>query len=85
MVQISVSFPSSVGIQLSRSGTLLSICFNESKARHFATLADLVLTSNACSGIGARSCEFVLGDLCSDLTEGYSPALLNEHGMQLGI
>ena len=43
-----VSFPSVVGIQIANPGTIGSLCFNESKARDFETLTDLVLTSYAC-------------------------------------
>ena len=46
MVQTSVLDSSDVGIQPYNSGAVGSPCSNESKARDFENLADLVLTSN---------------------------------------
>ena len=43
MVQTSVSVSSDVGIQLASSGTVGSLLFNESKARDFEKVTDLVL------------------------------------------
>ena len=73
---------SSVGIQPSSSGTVGSLCCNESKAKDFETLIDLVLTSNEFSGKPSR--ESVQGlvktcrEMCAvDFAEVYSPALFN--------
>ena len=54
MVQINVPVPSNVGIQPSSSGTDGSLCSNESNARDFEKLTDLVLTSNALPGKPSR-------------------------------
>ena len=52
-----------------KSGTLGSLSFfSGSESRHLENLMDLALTSNAFpgkQGIGARSCEALLGDVCS--------------------
>ena len=90
MVQTSVRISTNIGIQPASSGTVGSLCFNESKARHFEKLTDLVLTSNAFPGSLTR--ESVQGlvrtclEMCAmGLTEVYSPALFNERSMQLGL
>ena len=67
MVQTSVLFSTSVGIQPARVG---SLCFTESKARDSEKLTHLVLTSNAFPGkpssqLLPRSREDLLGDVCS--------------------
>ena len=91
MVQKPMSLISaSVGFQPASPGAVGSLCFNESKARDFEKLTDLVLTSNALPGRPSR--ESVQGlvetylEMCAvDLTEVYSPALFNERSMQLGL
>ena len=54
MVQTSVPISTSVGIQPTSSGAVGSLCFNESQARDFEKLTDLVLTSNAFPGRPSR-------------------------------
>ena len=61
-----------------------SLCLNESKARDFEKLTDLVVTSNAFPGKQGlvRTCL----EMCAlDLTEVYSPALFSERSMQVGL
>ena len=74
MVQTSVLNSTSVGIQPASSGTVGSLCFNESKARDFDKLTNLALTSDAFPGRPSR--ESVQGlvktclEMCAvDLTE----------------
>ena len=78
MVQTSVPDPSNVGIQPSSSGIVGSLSFNESKARDFETLTDLVLTSKTFPGKAQQGIGAV------DLTDVCSPALFNERSMQPG-
>ena len=89
-VQTSVPISTSVGIQPASSGTVGSLCFNESKTQDVEKLTNLVLTSKAFPGSPSR--ESVKGlvktclEMCAaDLTEVYSPALFNERSMQLGL
>ena len=89
-VQTSVLISTNFGIQPASCGTVGSLCFNESKARDFEKLTDLVLTWNACPARPSR--ESVQGlvktclEMCAvDLAEVYSPALFNERSMQLGV
>ena len=89
-VQTNAPTSTKVGIQPASAGTVGSLCFNESKARDFETLTDLVLTSNAFPGQPSR--ESVQGpvrtcmEMCAvEVTVVYSPALFNERSMQLDL
>ena len=87
MVQSDVPVQPNVGIPFSitrtvSSGTVGSLCFNESKARDFAKLTNLVLASNAFLGRpGAESVQGVAKiclEMCAvDLAEIHSLALFN--------
>ena len=70
MVQTSVLVSSDVGIRPASSGTLGSLCSDESEVRDFDKMTDLVLTANAFPGRHSRksvqtSCEDLLGDVCT--------------------
>ena len=54
MIQTDVPISTRVGIQPASTGTVGSLCFNESKARDFENLTNLVLTSNAFPGRPSR-------------------------------
>ena len=88
--KLNVSVPSNVGIRPSNSGTVESLCCDESKARDFEKLNDTVLMSNAFPGRPSRESVQHLVKTCLemyavDLLEVYSPALFNERSMQLGL
>ena len=63
MVQTDLPTSASVGTQPSSSGTDGSLCFNESKARDFEKLTDLVLTSKAFPGQPIRGLEMCAVEL----------------------
>ena len=88
MVQTSVLMFASVGIHPTSSGTVGSLCFNESKARDCEKLTNLVLTSNAFPGRPSRESvqglmNTCLGVCAADLTKVCSPGLFNDGSMQL--
>ena len=85
MVQTSAPVSTSVGIQPTSSGTVGSLCFNESKARDFEKLTHLVLTSNAFPGRPSRESVQGLVKNCLELCAVYSPALFNERGLSTGM
>ena len=66
-VHISVLISTNVGIQLANSGTVGSLCFNESEARDVKKLTDLVLTSNAFPGRTSRESVQVLVTTCLEM------------------
>ena len=70
MVQTYILSSTSVGTQPANARTNGTLCLNESKAKDFEKLTNLVLTSKSISrkthyGIDARSRENLLGDVCS--------------------
>ena len=80
----------SVGTQPASSGTVGSLCFNESKAKDLEKLTNLVLTSSAFSGIRSRESVQSPVKTCQetcpvDVTEVYSSAPFNERSMKLGL
>ena len=88
MVQTSVPISTIVGMKPGSAGTVGTVCFNESKARGFEKLTNLVLTSNAFPARPSR--ESVQGlvksclEMCAtDMKEVYSPALFNERSSSL--
>ena len=90
MVQTNVTVASNVGVQPSNSGTVGSLCFNESYAPDFEKLTDLVLMSNAFPGRPSRESVQGLAKTCwemcgVDLTEVHSPSLFNQRLTQLDL
>ena len=88
-LQPNVGIPSSITRTVS-SGTVGSLCFNESKAGDFGKLTNLVLAPN--TFLGRAGAESVQGlakiclEMCAvDLAEVYSPALFNKRSRPSGL
>ena len=89
-VRTSVEDKVQTSAQPSNSGAVGSLGFNNSKARGFEQVMDLVLTPNAFRGKPSRESVQGLVKTCLercavDFSEVCSPALFNEHAMQLGL
>ena len=89
MVPRNVLVLSDVGIQPTISGTVGSLCFNESKARDFEKFHGCCIDVE-CMSRKAQQGKSVQGlvrtclEMCAvDLTEVYSSALFNERSVQL--